>query len=154
MLAERSDSAREQQYAQITQMEDLWPLLKMDEKRWLLVRPLCESDVAAAQRIGRTLNWLTGVKRKAAFSRAREIRNQYSNAEIARLIDADLLILMKANVAVRVESQKDDRLDHKEEMALMRLLTQRHRNAASSADDPANDALPPGFFDKPSWAGD
>ena len=150
MLAEQSGSAREQQYTHIDKMEDLWPLLKMDEKRWLLVRPLCESDVAAAQRIGRTLNWLTGVKRKTTFTRAREIRGQYTNAEIDALLTADLLILLKADTAGRVDSGDGNTLGHREQIALMRLLTQQHRNPATPTDDPANDVLPPEFFQMPA----
>ena len=126
----------------------------MDEKRWLLVRPICDSDVAAAQRIGKTLNWLTGIKRKAAFSRAREIRGQYSNAEIDALLSADVLISMKADVASSVDSGKGNKLGHREQIALMRLLIQQHKKDSSPADDRANDVLPPEFFEKPSWNGE
>ena len=107
------------------EMDRLWPQLSLDEKRYLVVRPVLESDNAAARYVGKGKGWLTWVRRKAAFKRAIELRPDCTDEHMQRLLDADVQLLLRADMAGRVQAGE---LGRKDQLELVKLLARLNRD--------------------------
>ena len=84
---------------ELTEMAQLWPSLSMDEKRYVVGRPLFTTDAQTARHIGRDKNWLIVAKRRPAFKQAIKIRGHVADDEVGRLLDEDLTTLLKMDIA-------------------------------------------------------
>ena len=71
----------------------------MDEKRYVVGRPLFTTDAQTARYIGRNKNWLIVAKRRPACKQAIKIRKQVPGDEVGRLLDEDLRTLLKMDIA-------------------------------------------------------
>ena len=92
-------------------MEGLWGKLTLDEKRYLAVRPLLDTDIQAAIYIGRDTAWLDRTKPKDSFKQAVNARQRCGDDEVMRLLDNDLQMLLKAKLAGWVQSGKMEKRD-------------------------------------------
>ena len=79
------------------ELYDIWPKLHLDEKRYLLCRPLLKTDTEAAIRVGRAQSWIK--QRRPIFRRAVELREHWDNSELEKLMNEDLLTLAQVDVA-------------------------------------------------------
>lgn len=92
--------------SQIARLQDIWPSLTMDEKRYLVVRSVFVSDIEAARKIGRNQDWLSGHKKKATFQKALAAVIGCANFEVAQLMDEDMEHVLRSELAqhIAVES--------------------------------------------------
>ena len=80
-----------------SQLQVTWRLLRMDEKRYLLCRPLLNSDIEAAERVGRKKSWLD--QKRKVFKLAIELLPTWDFNEMKRLLDEDMLTLLRVDIA-------------------------------------------------------
>ena len=70
-----------------SQLHETWRLLRMEEKGYLLCRPLLNSDIEAAERVGRNKSWLD--QKRNVFKLAIELLHSWDFNEMKRLMDED-----------------------------------------------------------------
>ena len=113
------------------EMEFLWRKLTLEEKRYLLTRPLFDTHMDAARYIRRGKSWLDTAQRKAHFRKAIEARPTWDNSEVGRLLDEDLRLMLRVDIAGYIEENDATR---SQKLSAGRLLTQLSRAGVNSND--------------------
>ena len=78
------------------ELESLWDGLTWAEKQFIIVFPILDSQRQAAERIGKTRNWLDWVKKKPHFKRAMELRHEVEHHVVTRLVELDMYVLLSS----------------------------------------------------------
>ena len=113
----------------VSQLRDIWRLLPMDDRRYLVVRPVFVTDIDAAREIGKEKNWLNGRKQNKKFLKAVEIRAQCSDAEVSDLLDDDMQSLLRVKLAQHVVDGSRDR-NKKDTLDLIKTVSSLKRSTA------------------------
>ena len=115
------------------------------------MRQILGTDIETATYIGRDKAWLDRTKRKDTFQQAFEARRECGDDEVRRLLDNDLQMLLKADLAGWVQSGKMAKKDLLNVTHLVSQAVKKDKGVSSKVQEPKSWIYPSELAPLPSF---